>query len=162
MHRRISRHADRRFVVFLGVEAINPQSSMTPPRPPVRPEIAAKQSAFHVDLVEEVARAVAAEKVVVVGVRWLQPGKRARRILDAQQIPYRYLQYGSYLSGWRRRLALKIWVGWPTFPLIFVKGTFVGGASDLQRLSDSGALKALLGEQEGNPVSPVVGAGGLR
>ena len=118
---------------------------MTPPRPPALPAIAATQEAFHSDLVEEVAKAIAEEKVVVVGVSGLQPGKRARQLLDAQQVAYRYLQYGSYFSGWRRRLALKIWVGWPTFPLVFVKGAFVGGASDLKKLIESGELKKLLG-----------------
>jgi monothiol glutaredoxin len=113
------------------------------PRPPALPSIAEAQKAFHSDLVQEVAKAVAEEKVVVVGVSGLQPGKRARKLLDEQKVPYRYLQYGSYFSGWRRRLALKIWVGWPTFPLVFVKGTFVGGASDLARLIESGELKKL-------------------
>ena len=119
---------------------------MTPARPPVLPAVAEVQKAFHSDLVAEVARAVADEKVVVVGVSGLAPGKKARRILDEQKVPYRYLQYGSYFSGWRRRLALKIWVGWPTFPLVFVKGTFVGGASDLKKLTDSGELKKLLAD----------------
>jgi glutaredoxin-related protein len=112
----------------------------------VTPAIAAAQEAFHPDLVEEVAKAIADEKVVVVGVSGLQPGKRARKLLDDQNIAHRYLQYGSYFAGWRRRLALKIWVGWPTFPLVFVKGTFVGGASDLQTLIESGELKKLLGD----------------
>ena len=119
---------------------------MKPPRPPVLPAIAAVQESFHADLVEEVARAVAEAKVVVVGVSGLRPGTRARRLLDEQQVPHRYLEYGSYFSGWRRRLALKIWVGWPTFPLVFVKGTFVGGASDLAKLIESGELKKLLGD----------------
>lgn len=119
---------------------------MTTPRPPLHPSVAAAQDSYHSDLVEEVARAVAAERVVVVGVSGLQPGKRARRLLDEQKIPYRYLEYGSYFSGWRRRLALKIWVGWPTFPLIFLKGVFIGGASDLQKLHETGELKKLLGE----------------
>jgi glutaredoxin-related protein len=114
------------------------------PRPPVLPAIAAAQASFNADLVQEVAKAIAEEKVVVVGVSGLQPGKRARRLLDEQKIAYRYLEYGSYFSGWRRRLALKIWVGWPTFPLVFVKGTFVGGASDLQQLIESGELQKLL------------------
>lgn len=118
---------------------------MTPPRPPVLPSIAAVQAAYHVDLVEEVAKAIAADPVVVVGVSGLQPGKKAKRLLDEQKVAYRYLEYGSYFSGWRRRLALKMWVGWPTFPLVFVKGTFVGGASDLQQLIESGELKKLLG-----------------
>ena len=116
---------------------------MTIPRPPVLPAIAEAQKAFQSDLVAEVAKAVAEEKVVVVGVSGLQPGAKARKLLDEQKVPYRYLQYGSYFSGWRRRLALKIWVGWPTFPLVFVKGTFVGGASDLKKLIDSGELKTL-------------------
>ena len=117
---------------------------MTPPRPPVLESIATKQRTFNADLVEEVAKAVASESVVVVGVSGLQPAKKARKLLDAEQIPYKYLSYGSYFSGWRRRLALKIWIGWPTFPLIFVKGTFVGGASDLKKLHEAGELKKML------------------
>ena len=33
-----------------------------------------------------------------------------------------------------------MWTGWPTFPMVFVKGVLVGGASDLERLAQSGAL----------------------
>jgi glutaredoxin-related protein len=94
--------------------------------------------------VQEVAQAVASEQVVVVGVSGLQPGKKALRLLEAQKVPHRYLEYGSYFSGWRRRLALKMWVGWPTFPLVFVQGTFVGGASDLKALIDSGEFQKML------------------
>jgi len=54
--------------------------------------------------------------------------------------------HGSYLSQWRRRNALKMWTGWPTFPMIFVRGTLIGGASDLERLVTSGELKALLAD----------------
>lgn len=117
---------------------------MLPARPPVHPTIVAAQQSFNADLVEEVAKAVGEEAVVVVGVSGLAPAKKARQLLDAEKIPYRYLQYGSYFSGWRRRLALKIWVGWPTFPLIFIKGTFIGGNSDLRKLHASGELKTLL------------------
>jgi glutaredoxin len=119
---------------------------MTTPRPPVHAAVAKAQAEYHADLVEEVAKAAATEKVLVVGVSGLQPGRRARRLLDEQKIPYRYLEYGSYFSGWRRRLALKMWIGWPTFPLIFIKGTFVGGGSDLKKLINSGELKTLLGD----------------
>ena len=55
------------------------------------------------------------------------------------------LEYGSYFSAWRERNALKMWAGWPTMPLVFVKGTLVGGADDLVRLIDSGELQRLLG-----------------
>ncbi len=114
-------------------------------RPPVHPGVTAAQERYQNELVQEVAKAVAEEAVVVVGVSGLKPGKRARQMLDEQKVAYRYLQYGSYLSGWRRRVALKIWLGWPTFPLIFIKGTFIGGASDLKKLIDAGELPKLLG-----------------
>ena len=48
------------------------------------------------------------------------------------------------LSQWRRRNALKMWSGWPTFPMIFVDGILVGGYRDLQALIDSAELKNVL------------------
>lgn len=117
---------------------------MAPASPPVHPQVHAARAAFHPELVEEVARAVAENDVVVVGVAGLQPGRRARRLLEAQGVAYRYLEFGSYFSGWRKRLALKCWVQWPTFPHIFIRGVFVGGASDLERLVTAGELKTLL------------------
>jgi monothiol glutaredoxin len=118
---------------------------MAHPRPPTLPAVTTALAAFQSDLVDEVAAAIAQHPVVVVGVSGLRPGTRARTLLDEQKIPFHYLEYGSYFSGWRRRLALKIWVGWPTFPMVFIKGTFIGGASDLHRLIESGELKSLLG-----------------
>jgi len=96
------------------------------------------------DLVEEVQRAVAANDVVVVGMRQNPAPKRARKILDQAGVRYAYLEYGSYLGEWRRRNALKMWTGWPTFPMIFVRGVLVGGASDVAKLVASGELTALL------------------
>jgi monothiol glutaredoxin len=124
----------------------NMYRNMTRPRPPVHASIAKIQNDFQSDLVEEVGKAIESDKVVVVGVSGLMPGKKARQMLDAQSVPHRYLEYGSYFKGWRRRLALKIWVGWPTFPLVFVKGTFVGGASDLKVLIENGELKKMLAD----------------
>ncbi len=49
-------------------------------------------------------------------------------------------EYGSYLGEYRRRLALKMWTGWPTFPMVFVKGVLVGGAEDVAKLIASGEL----------------------
>ena len=37
-----------------------------------------------------------------------------------------------------------MWTGWPTLPIIFVKGVMIGGADDLARLIDSGELDRLL------------------
>ena len=98
----------------------------------------------HADIVQEVRQAVAANDIVVVGMAQNPMPKKARKVLDQQKLSYKYLEYGSYLSDWRRRNALKMWTGWPTFPMIFVKGILVGGANDLQKLVESGELKKLL------------------
>ena len=108
--------------------------------PAVREKIASRQS----DIVREVQIAVTANDVVVVGMTQNPFPRKARRILDAAGIPYKYLGYGSYLRGWQRRLPLKMWTGWPTFPMVFVKGVLVGGASDLEKLIESGELKRML------------------
>jgi monothiol glutaredoxin len=110
----------------------------------IHPAIRDRISALNADIVKEVQDAAAAHAVVVVGMRQNPMPKQARRLLDGAGIPFRYLEYGSYLSGWRRRNALKMWTGWPTFPMVFVKGVLVGGAQDLARLHASGELEKLL------------------
>ena len=99
----------------------------------------------HRDIVDEVEAAIAANDVVVVGMRQNPHPRRARKALAAAGIAFKYLEYGSYLSTWRKRTALKIWTGWPTFPMVFVKGVLVGGAGDVQKLLDSGELARRLG-----------------
>ena len=95
------------------------------------------------DIVREVQAAIAANDVVVVGMKQNPFPKKARKALNAAGLPYKYLEYGSYLKGWKRRNALKMWTGWPTFPMVFVKGVLVGGAGDLGRLIKSGELKSV-------------------
>ena len=99
----------------------------------------------HADIVQEVKDAVAKNHIVIVGMTQDPMPKKARKLLDRQQLSYKYLEYGSYLSDWRRRNALKMWTGWPTFPIVFVKGVLVGGANDLQKLVETGELTKLLG-----------------
>lgn len=108
------------------------------------PAVQRARAAFHPEIITEVAKAIQDHPVVVVGMAWNQPVKTARRLLQAEDIPYTYLEYGNYISGWRKRLALKIWAGWPTFPMVFIGGTLVGGASDLAALKESGELRPLL------------------
>ena len=103
------------------------------------------------DIVREVQAAIVANDVRVVGMAENPHPKRARSLLEKAQIPYKYLEYGSYLSGWRRRNALKMWTGWPTFPMVFVKGVLVGGADDLERLIQSGELKQMLVQKAATP-----------
>jgi glutaredoxin-related protein len=99
---------------------------------------------LNADIVKEVQDAIAANAVVVVGMRQNHMPKKARKLLETAGLAYKYLEYGSYLGGWRRRNALKMWAGWPTFPMVFVKGVLVGGAQDLARLHASGELAKLL------------------
>jgi glutaredoxin-related protein len=40
--------------------------------------------------------------------------------------------------------ALKMWTGWPTFPMIFVRGVLIGGYDDLKQLQISGELATML------------------
>lgn len=111
----------------------------------IHPAALAQISAYHRDLIAEVEAAVAAHKVVVVGMGLNPFPAKARKILDAQGVAYQYLGYGNYFSQWRPRLALKLWSGWATFPMIFVNGSLIGGATDLQKLIASGEFKRLLG-----------------
>ena len=39
-----------------------------------------------------------------------------------------------------------MWSGWPTFPMVFVKGTLIGGADQLEKMVSGGELKRTLGE----------------
>jgi monothiol glutaredoxin len=109
----------------------------------LHPAIRDRVAHHHADLVAEVQRAVAAHAVVIVGMGQNPFPRKARRALDAAGVAYHYLEYGNYFSQWRRRTALKMWTGWPTLPMIFVRGVLVGGADDLQRLMDSGELRRM-------------------
>ena len=107
----------------------------------ISPAVTEAVSAFHRGIVEEVAAAVARDPVVVVGMAQNPVVKKARKLLDAEGIKFTYIEYGSYFSKWKERLAIKLWAGFPTFPMVFLDGTLVGGCSDLERLRDEGKLK---------------------
>ena len=99
---------------------------------------------LHADIVHNVNAAALSNPVLVVGMAGNPFCRRARRVLDEAGIAFHYLGYGSYLSEWRPRNALKMWTGWPTLPMVFVKGTLVGGATDLEALIASGELGRML------------------
>ncbi|RME46003.1 MAG: glutaredoxin [Deltaproteobacteria bacterium] len=118
----------------------------------IDPAIREKIETNHRDIVEEVEKAIERADIVVVGMAQNPFCKRARKSLDRKGLSYEYLEYGSYLSAWRRRNALKMWTGWPTFPMVFVKGTLIGGAEDLERSIESGRLEEMLASG-GEPAS---------
>lgn len=111
----------------------------------IHPSIQDRIARHHQGIVQEVRSAVAAHPVVVVGMAINPFPKKARRALDAAGVAHHYLEYGSYFNTWRERNALKMWTGWPTFPMVFVRGKLVGGSSELDKLIASGELKAMLG-----------------
>ena len=107
----------------------------------IHPAVRDKVANYRNNIVKEVQEAIAANRIVVVGMRQNPWPRKARKLLDAAGLAYKYLEYGSYFGEWRPRLALKMWTGWPTFPMIFVNGVLIGGAQALERLIQNGELK---------------------
>jgi monothiol glutaredoxin len=87
---------------------------------------------FHNDFIEEIEKTLASNEWVIIGMGQNPVVKSARAFLDEKNIKYAYVGHGNYFSGWKRRLAVKLWSGWPTFPQIFHKGILVGGFSELK------------------------------
>ncbi len=112
----------------------------TLPADRVSPAALANTTRLHPDVVDQVEAAVKQHRVVVVGMAQNPVVKKARRLLDAKGTSFTYLEYGSYLSGWKQRLAIKLWAGFPTFPMVFVDGVLIGGAAELDELQKAGKL----------------------
>lgn len=111
----------------------------------IHPAIQETVATNHVDIVLEVQHAVAKNRVVVVGMAQNPAPKKTRKTLAAMGVEHAYLEYGSYFSLWYRRNALKMWTGWPSFPMIFVDGVLIGGNSNLNALIESGEFSKMLG-----------------
>ena len=110
----------------------------------IHPAIRQRIAEYHLPVIQQVQTAIAQRAVVVVGLSGNPFVGKARKALAAAGVAHEYIEFGSYFSQWRLRNALKMWTGWPTFPMVFVRGTLVGGADDLRRLIDSGELSTLL------------------
>jgi glutaredoxin-related protein len=133
------------------LNAVFNESDRTPTMPrhildesQIHPAVRERVAGHHRAVVDEVRAAIQAHPVVVVGMRGNPFVRKARKQLSDASVAFHDLEYGSYLGDWRRRNALKMWTGWPTFPMVFVKGTLIGGCDDLARLLASGELKRLL------------------
>jgi monothiol glutaredoxin len=87
---------------------------------------------FHPEYVKEAEEAVKSNAYVIIGMKQNPVVKGARKFLDEKNIAYKYIEHGSYFSMWKPRLALKLWSGWPTFPMVFADGKLVGGFSELK------------------------------
>lgn len=111
----------------------------------IQPAALRHLSDFHADTVREVSEAVSRNDVVVVGMAQNPHVKNVRQALSAAGIGFTYLEYGSYFSQWAKRLAIKMWSGWPTFPQVYVRGTLIGGASETKAALEDGSFKQRLG-----------------
>jgi len=98
-------------------------------------------SNYHQAVVSEVANAVANNKIVVVGMAQNMFVKKAKKELQKAAMDFKYLEYGSYWSQWKPRLAIKLWSGWPTYPQVFVEGKLIGGFRELQQELKAGKIK---------------------
>jgi monothiol glutaredoxin len=116
----------------------------TLPESAIHPAIRKKIESHHSNIIDEVKAAISSNTIVVVGMGQNPFAKKARKALNTVDQAYKYLEYGNYLSKWRERNALKMWCGWPTIPMVFVNGTLIGGANDLETLIDSGELTKML------------------
>jgi len=127
----------------------DPQESTSPdipPRPQLEPtriaaEARRQMAAFHSAVVAEVRAAVDGAPIVVVGMAQNPHVKNVRKALTDAGIDYKYLEYGSYFSKWKERLAIKLWSGWPTFPQVFVHGVLLGGEDLTVAAIGDGSLK---------------------
>jgi glutaredoxin-related protein len=100
---------------------------------------------FHADVVRKVQETVLGHRVVVVGMAQNPHVGGVRKALDDAGVTHTYLEYGSYFSKWRERLAIKLWSGWPTFPQVFVNGTLIGGEALTKAALADDSLKSSLG-----------------
>lgn len=127
-------------------------SSLSDPRPLLSDEhktaaVRAQIAGLHGDVVDEVRRAVESDPLVVVGMAQNPHVKKARAALKAAGLKFTYLEYGSYTSQWKRRLAIKLWSGYPTYPQVFVRGVLIGGNKELRQMIADGSLKARLASE---------------
>lgn len=106
----------------------------------IAPAALDKITSLHADTIREIEEAVRKHDVVVVGMAQNPHVKKARKALEAAGFQVHYLEYGSYFSEWRRRLAIKLWSGWPTFPQVFVKGMLIGGEELTRQAIASGDI----------------------
>ncbi len=111
----------------------------------IAPAALSAMETFHAAIVREVQEAIQRDAVVVVGMAQNPHVRNVRKALDEAGIAYTYLEYGSYFSKWRERLAIKLWSGWPTFPQVFVRGVLIGGEILTKAAIADGSLRSSLG-----------------
>ena len=109
----------------------------------IAPMVLEKMKADQSPVIDEVSSAIASNKVVVVGMKGNPHCSKAVKALQNADIIHCYLEYGSYFAEWRKRLSLKLWLGYKTFPMVFINGEFIGGRAELIEFLKTDAAKSL-------------------
>ncbi len=110
----------------------------------LHPAAAAKLAERHPETIAEIEAAIANNLVVVIGMAQNPHVKNVRKALAEAGVDFKYLEYGSYFSEWARRLTIKLWSGWPTFPQVYVRGVLIGGEDLTKAALNDGTLRARL------------------
>lgn len=119
----------------------------------IAPAAAEKLRKLHAETLVEIVEAVDSHPIVVLGMAQNPHVKNVRKALTQAGLEFTYLEYGSYFSEWRKRLAIKQWSGWPTFPQVFVRGVLVGGEDLTKAALADGTLQARATALTGTPVA---------
>jgi glutaredoxin-related protein len=119
-----------------------PRRFLDPQR--IAPAALQKLASFYPDVLTAIEQAVRSEQVVVVGMAQNPHVKKVRALLSQAGVQFTYLEYGSYFSKWRERLAIKLWSGWPTFPQVYVRGVLIGGCDLTEQALADGTLQSRL------------------
>jgi monothiol glutaredoxin len=98
----------------------------------INPAANQKINSYFTSAVQEIETATKNNEWVIVGMKQNPIVKSAKKYLTDKNIPFKYIEHGSYFSEWKLRLAIKLWSGWPTFPQVFHKGVLIGGFDDLK------------------------------
>jgi monothiol glutaredoxin len=137
-------------LIRTAIPPIHPEIETMPSRPhldekSVAPAALSAMESFHAKIVRDVQESVRLDRIVVVGMAQNAYVANVRKLLDEAGVTYTYLEYGSYFSKWKERLAIKLWSGWPTFPQVFVNGTLIGGEELTKAALADGSLKSSVG-----------------
>jgi monothiol glutaredoxin len=119
----------------------------------VHPTAAEQMNARHAETIREVEQAIADHAVVVVGMAQNPHVRNVRKALAEAGVEFKYLEYGSYFSEWARRLAIKLWSGWATFPQVYVRGVLIGGEELTKAALADGTLRARIDAKATDPSS---------